>query len=149
MKEKKKLMGKCQPEWRRDPRRSSFPDQLFGIYSKDSCLLNYSRGKKNDIVRLSGFKLRSRQREHTSNKLLQSGWGPRHNTYSQSPTWSYALLQRLGLRKIWERRKISRKHRSFGTWSWPLESCFDLEPKTPCWRWRGKVEKRAEDKTVV
>lgn len=40
----KKLMGKCQPEWRRDPLRSSFPDQLFGFFSKDSCLLNYSRG---------------------------------------------------------------------------------------------------------
>lgn len=125
-------MGKSQPEWRRDPLRSSLPDQLFGIFSKDSCPLNYSWGKGEgvDTVKLLSLKLRSRQRGTYFTQTFVVRMGSRHILLSDTlfPPKSCPLTNN---GKTQKRRKVSSKCRSFETLSWLLESCCDLDSMPP------------------
>lgn len=89
-----------------------------------------------DTVKLLSLKLRSRQRV-TFFFVVRTG--SRHNTYSQTSLSPLKSCPLNNIGKIQERRKISRKCRSFGTLSWPLESCCDLDSMTP-WG-RGSREK--------
>lgn len=143
MKEKKKLMGKSQPEWRRDPLRSSLPDQLFGIFSKDSCLLNYSWGGggargQGEEVGWHCKTIEPQVKKQAKSNILHTNFCSQDGVqaqYLQSDTLlppKSCPLTNIG--KIQTRRKISSKCRSFGTLSWLLESCCDLYSMTP---WGG------------